>query len=98
MSIRGVAPHRPPAAVRPGYGPAIAIAPAEERVTAAVPAGTAMAVFGCIVTALFAQATTASGMARFGAYGIGISLAASVFMDFRLGLRNLIRADLLALA
>jgi hypothetical protein len=96
--IRGVAPHRPPPPVRPGYGPAIAIAPAEERVTAAVPAGTAFAVFGCIVTAIFAQASTASGMARFGAYGIGISLAGSVFMDFRLGLRNLIRADLLALA
>jgi hypothetical protein len=96
--IRGVAPHRPGAAVRPGYGPAIATAPAEERITAAVPAGSAFAVFGCLVTAIFAQASTASGMARFGAYGIGISLAGSVFMDFRLGLRNLIRADLLALA
>src|SRR5436309_16104589 len=97
MSIRGVAPHRPAPAARPGYGPAIA-APAGERVSAAVPAGTAFAVFGCLVTAIFAQASTASGMARFGAYGMGISLAGSVFLDFRVGLRNLIRADLLALA
>lgn len=97
MSIRGVAPHRPSPGPRPGYGPAVA-APEGERVTAAVPAGTGIAVFGCIVTAIFAQASTASGMARFGAYGIGLSLAVSVFLDFRVGLRNLIRADLLALA
>ncbi|HEV7402494.1 MAG TPA: hypothetical protein VGO11_06200 [Chthoniobacteraceae bacterium] len=98
MSIRGVAPHRPPPGNRPGYGPAVAAPASEDRVTAAVPAGTAFAVFGCLVTAIFAQAGTASGMARFGAYGLGISLAGSVLMDFRVGLRNLIRADLLALA
>src|SRR4051794_37829929 len=98
MSIRGVAPHlRRPVAARPGY-PAAETPPEAERVPGAVPAGTAMAVFGCIVTALFVQGDTASQLARFAAIGFGISLGASALMDFRLGVRNLIRADLLALA
>ena len=100
MSIRGVAPHLRRANARPGYAP---VAPPPETnaepVPGAVPAGTAVAVFGCLITALFVQGSTASGLARCAAITFGISLGISVFLDFqRGGVRNLIRADLLALA
>ena len=59
--------------------------------------GTWLALVGIAITALALHGTRASDVARVAAIGTGISVAISVALDARRGLRNLIRADLLAL-
>ena len=60
--------------------------------------GTFIALVGMALTALLANGEQPSSLARFSSIGILISLGLSVAMDLRLGgLRNLIRADLMAI-
>lgn len=59
--------------------------------------GTWLALAGIAITAVAMSGTRASDVARFAAIGTGISLAISVAFDARHGLRNLFRADLLAI-
>ncbi len=59
--------------------------------------GTWIALAGIAITAVALHGTRASDVARLAAIGTGISIAISVAFDARRGLRNLIRADLLAL-
>ncbi len=61
------------------------------------PAGSVVFLVGLLLTGLFLQGSMPSAVARFAAIGTGVSLAASIFLDARHGLRNLVRADLLAL-
>lgn len=60
--------------------------------------GTFIALVGIALTALLANGEQPSSLARFSSIGVLISLALSIAMDLRLGgLRNLIRADLMAI-
>lgn len=60
--------------------------------------GTLLALLCLAITALVCNGETASTIARVAAYGVATSLTISVAFDVRLaGLRNLIRADLMAL-
>ena len=61
-------------------------------------AGTVAALFGLLVTAFTLTGSQSSGLARYAAIGTGVSLAASVLVDLRGGVRNLIRADAMAIA
>lgn len=73
-------------------------APAQgERTAAPDTRGTLAMIAGLIITALLLQGETAVAVARFGAYGVLLSLAASIAFDLRFGPRNLLRADLVAL-
>jgi hypothetical protein len=58
---------------------------------------TGVALAGISLTAVLAAAPIPSHVARQGAYGVMISLALSVWVEARGGLRNLIRTDLLAI-
>ena len=60
-------------------------------------AGTKLALGGIAFTAITLTGDLPSSMARYAAIGVALSLAVSVFKDFRHGLRNLLRADLFAL-
>jgi len=62
------------------------------------PLGTFFAVLGLAATAYTMQGPTPSRLAAYAGIGVGISLAATVLMDLRAGVRNLIRADVMALA
>jgi hypothetical protein len=60
-------------------------------------AATGAAIFGIALTMVFNAGHAPSGIARQAAYGVLFSLLASVAIDARGGVRNLIRTDLLAL-
>jgi hypothetical protein len=60
--------------------------------------GTAALLFGLASTWATLPIGSPSFVARYAALGVGISLVVSVAIDARLGLRNLIRADLMMLA
>lgn len=60
-------------------------------------AATGTALFGIAMTAVFNAGHMPSEIARYAAYGLLFSLLASVAIDARGGVRNLIRTDLLAL-
>lgn len=62
-----------------------------------VPLGSGLFLLGLIVTALLVGGKTPTDVARFAAIGTGVSLVVSIAFDARLGLQNLIRADMLAL-
>lgn len=59
--------------------------------------GSGLFLLGLVITALLAGGKSPTEIARAGAIGTGLSLAVSIGLDLRLGLRNLVRADLLAL-
>ncbi len=59
--------------------------------------GSIVAVIGIIFTMLTLNGWAPSDIARYAAIGTGISIAASVFFDLKLGVRNLQRADLFAI-
>ncbi|HEX8309719.1 MAG TPA: hypothetical protein VF614_00280 [Chthoniobacteraceae bacterium] len=61
------------------------------------PQGTVIALVGILATGLMMTGKLPSEVARFAAIGTGVSLAASAFMDLKLGFKNLIRADLMAI-
>jgi len=60
--------------------------------------GSLLCLVGLGATALFLRGSTPEDVARFGAFGVLISLGLSVAMDFRRGgFHNLVRTDLMAL-
>lgn len=73
-------------------------APPSDFVARAVPAGTVAALIGLAITAAVMFGKLPSAIAKSAALGVAFSLALSVAYDFRKGVRNLIRADLMALA
>src|SRR5687768_626809 len=60
--------------------------------------GTLLALFGIMITAFTMEGAQPSSLARFAAIGVAISLGISVLADLRHGVRNVIRADVMALA
>src|SRR5205085_662463 len=70
---------------------------AAERTPRADLSGTVAALIGIALTTIFMNGSTPAAIASFAAIGTGVSLAFSVAADARAGLRNLIRADLLAI-
>ncbi len=91
-------PARPPSArpVRPAEPARTAPPPPDHPLPNAN--GTLAALLGLALTILLARGDTSSSMARAVSIGVLISLAASMVADLRFGgLRNLIRADLMAI-
>lgn len=64
----------------------------------ATPAGTIAALFGLLIVAFTLAGDKPSTMARYAAIGALISLGITVAVDLRAGFRNVIRADIMALA
>ncbi|MEA3188607.1 MAG: hypothetical protein QOD99_2437 [Chthoniobacter sp.] len=60
-------------------------------------AGSAIFLLGLLATGLLASGKTSTEIARFAAIGTGISMVASFALDARVGMQNLVRADILAL-
>jgi hypothetical protein len=63
----------------------------------ASPSGSWLALFGLAITAAMLAGDTPHQVATFAAYGTGLSVGISLFFDAKGGLRNLVRADVLAL-
>jgi oligosaccharide repeat unit polymerase len=87
----------------PGYDPATlpgdrGQGPVEASAPRPNPYGTVVFLLGVLVTSLTLDGNLATDYARHAAIGFGISLAASFAIDLRHGLRNMIRADIMALA
>jgi hypothetical protein len=59
--------------------------------------GTILAIFGLALTGVFLRGDTPFDVARFAAYGSGLSILTSIAWDLRCGLQNLVRADVLAI-
>lgn len=59
--------------------------------------GTTLALFGLALTGVFLNGETPFDVARFAAYGAGLSILVSVAWDLRRGVQNIVRADLLAI-
>ena len=59
--------------------------------------GTALALFAILATAVLLTGNTTSEMANFAAWGTSVGLACTILADLRGGVRNLLRADVLAL-
>jgi len=62
------------------------------------PFGTLLALLGCMFTAFSMEGTRPSQLVSYAAIGVGISVAMSVLLDLRAGVRNVIRADVMAIA
>ncbi|HWB58858.1 MAG TPA: O-antigen polymerase [Chthoniobacteraceae bacterium] len=61
------------------------------------PVGSLLFLAGAGFTALTLHGGTPSGLAHYASIGIGLSLLASMYMDSRAGLLNLVRPDLMAI-
>ena len=90
--------HRPPPHPQPGR----ATSPEAVAASALPPhpdgLGSILCLAGLAITALFLQGKTPENVARFGAYGVLLSLSISFIMDvWRGGVRNLVRSDFMAL-
>ena len=83
----------PPPRPRPHAIPEVAV----ETPPRADPIGTVLALIGIALTGLLLEGKKPSDIAQFGAYGVAASLLVSILADLRHGVRNLLRADLLAL-
>jgi hypothetical protein len=59
--------------------------------------GTILALFGLALTGVFLTGETPYDVARFASIGTGLSILASIIFDLRRGVRNLVRADMLAI-
>jgi oligosaccharide repeat unit polymerase len=59
--------------------------------------GSIACLIGLIVTAFFLRGTTPEDVARFGAYGVLLSLGVSLAMDMKRGVQNVVRTDVMAL-
>lgn len=59
--------------------------------------GTILALFGLALTGVFLNGDTPFDVARFAAYGVGLSILVSIIWDLRRGVQNLVRADVLAI-
>lgn len=69
-----------------------------ERVPGPSRAGSALALFGLLCTAVAMFGDKPEELARSAAYGTAISIGITLIADFQAGLRNLLRPDVLALA
>jgi hypothetical protein len=69
----------------------------EEQVPKASPLGTMIFLLGLFLTMVNLTGDSASKIAAFAARGVALSLAASILVDLRNGLRNLVRPDVMAL-
>lgn len=63
----------------------------------AVGIGSTLALAGIMLTGFSLAGSTPGAVARFAALGVGASIAITLIADLRLGLRNVIRADVMAL-
>ncbi len=72
--------------------------PRDDWPPAASPAATFASIFGLVILAIVNSSQSASGLAHNAAIGVAVSIGAGVLIDARRGLKNLIRADMLALA
>ncbi len=90
---RAVSPLRP---VR-GATSAEPSTPASEEPPRPDAVGTGLLLAALAVTAVFLTGRTSCDLARFATISVGVGIAASVLADARRGLRNLVRADLMAL-
>ena len=88
-------PNRPRRTERPL--PPSKAAPSDADVPRAVAAGTQIALVGVGLTAVLLQGDTPSELGHFAAIGTGLSILVSIAVDARMGLFNLIRADLMAI-
>jgi hypothetical protein len=70
---------------------------ADYALKGASPRGSILALFGLLATGLLLSGNLPTQLARFAAWGAGASVAATLLFDFRRGVANLIRADVLAL-
>lgn len=97
--IRPSKPHEPPRWLgqRPPGEVAREEAAMSEQKLAPSPTGTTLGAFGLALTGVFLNGSTPFDMARFAAYGAGISILVSVVWDLRRGVQNLVRADVLAI-
>lgn len=59
--------------------------------------GSALCLLGLGATAFFLNGRTPVDVARFGAWGVLLSLAVSIAIDLRQGIQNVVRTDLMAL-
>ena len=94
------APNRPQRIERPlppGRKAAAERAQTYTGVPRADPLGTRAALIGVAITAFSVQGDTPSQLGRFAAIGAGISILISLAFDFRRGIFNMIRADLMAI-
>jgi hypothetical protein len=82
---------------QPKQAEAATESPGADPIARPVPAGTLIALIGIAVTSVVMGGRTSSEVARSAAIGVGLSLGVSVLADLQVGLRNLVRADLLAL-
>lgn len=60
-------------------------------------AGTVLFLLGLVCTWFFVGGKQPSDIARAGSIGVGLSIIASAWVDLRLGFRNLVRTDLMAI-
>ena len=89
-------PHKPrPPAATPPEAPARAaqvdIPPHPEM------AGSVLCLVGLLVTAVSLHGVTPEAIARYGAFGVLLSIGASLLVDLRRGITNVIRTDVMAL-
>jgi oligosaccharide repeat unit polymerase len=61
------------------------------------PAGSILCLIGLAATAFLLRGPTAEDVARFGAYGVLLSIGISLAMDLRRGVQNVIRTDVMAI-
>src|SRR5580700_6688902 len=80
-----------------GPAPPVRLMKLDTSVPGANRFGTLICLVGLALTAIFLRGDTPEDLARFGAVGVLISLAASVAMDLRRGFFNIVRADWMAL-
>jgi hypothetical protein len=92
-------PHEPPRWL--GSRPPGAVAREEAAIAgqklAPTATGTILAIFGLALTGVFLRGETPFDMARFAAYGAGLSILVSIAWDLRHGIQNVVRADVLAI-
>lgn len=91
-------PTQRPAPERRVFAPPVKPPTELDEVPQPIGTGTALAVVVCALTCVFLSGKEPSDLGRFAAIGTALALGLSVYCDFTArGLRNLIRADLMAL-
>lgn len=80
----------------PPKPPAPSASPAQESVHADF-GGSVFAILGLVMTAVMLSGKVPSAVAQVGAIGAALSLAVTLFADARHGIRNLVRADVMAI-
>ena len=94
---RSVARPHPPRPQGPRQSAPPALAEAESDAPRPDRLGSILCLAGLGATALFLRGTMPVDVARFGAWGVLLSLVVSVGLDLRRGIHNVVRTDLMAL-